>query len=253
MPALSIPVLSPEDEHHLLASLRIRDGETVTASDGKGSWVECVAAVSGARRAGGSTRSKALVLEPVASPVTAPPNPIKVEVAFALTAPAGIQMIVQKLTEAGVDTITPLVSERCASHWKDGSANLNADRLQRIILESAMQSRRTVLPLLKEPTVFDSVAQDVHGTHTFLCDLGASRSILSALGELDRVSGTDGSIVSEATGSTVRVLVGPEGGFSDSEVTSAPQVVSLSDCVMRAETAAIAAGVICCAWRSSQW
>ena len=59
--SLDSPVLSDDDSHHLFRVLRLRDGETVTVSDGRGSWRPCVA------------RAGSVVVDGAVEAVPAPP------------------------------------------------------------------------------------------------------------------------------------------------------------------------------------
>ena len=67
------------------------------------------------------------------------------------------RVVVQKLTELGVDRIVPFLAERSVVRWDPDKADRNAGRLRRVALEAAMQSRRTWLPEVVEVTTFAEV------------------------------------------------------------------------------------------------
>jgi RsmE family RNA methyltransferase len=92
-----------------------------------------------------------------------------------------------------------------------------------------MQSRRARLPDVDEPVAFDALMAQ-SSAPVAIADIGA----------------TDGPSLAVPF-----VLVGPEGGWSDAERAAAGRRVSLGPSVLRAETAAVAAGVLLAALRSS--
>ena len=204
-------VLSDDDEHHLRRVLRLRAGEAVTASDGRGGWRGCVCT-------GGSPALEA-VGEILRDPAPAPP----VTVGFALTKGDKPEWAVQKLTEVGVDVIRPFVAERSVVRWDDARAARAHGRMVKVAREAAMQSRRTWLPEVAAPVGFAAAvaAVDANGAGAALAHPGGGPPTL------DRPA----------------VLVGPEGGFAPGELACGLPAVSLGPTVLRAETAAVAAGL----------
>ena len=88
---VAVPVLSDDAAHHVFRVLRVRDGEVVSVTDGRGGWRLC-RAVSGA-------------IEPVTEVVVEEPSPSPVTIGFAIPKQDRPEWIVQKLTEIGVDRI----------------------------------------------------------------------------------------------------------------------------------------------------
>jgi 16S rRNA (uracil1498-N3)-methyltransferase len=207
---LERPVLEPTDRHHLERVLRLAPGDVVTVSDGAGAWRAC--------RFGAE-------LDPVSEVVVEPaPEPV-VTIAFALVKGERPEWIVQKLTELGVDVIVAFRADRSVVRWDAARADRHRARLQTVAREAAMQSRRTRLP---------HVAPVTH------------------LAELARLPGAclaerDGGPPSLARST---VLVGPEGGWSADERGLGLPTVGLGPHVLRAETAAVAAGVLLTALRA---
>jgi 16S rRNA (uracil1498-N3)-methyltransferase len=212
--SLDAPTLSDEDEHHLRRVLRLRPGEAVSASDGAGRWRPC-------RVADGGLIPDGDVVDTAAA---SPP----ITVGFALAKGDRPEWIVQKLTEVGVDRILILRAARSIVRWDDAKAAQNLSRLAKVAREAAMQSRRTRLPELSGP-----VALDV---------LGADRSLACALAE---PGGEPLTLASPC------VLVGPEGGWTESERSLVARSVSLGPTILRVETAAIVAGARLVAIRES--
>ncbi|MDA8295853.1 MAG: RsmE family RNA methyltransferase [Actinomycetota bacterium] len=217
---LATPRCSSEDEHHLRHALRLRDGEIVATSDGHGAWRLCRVVVPD--RADRHRSDGALALEPASAVITDPPPPERAAVGFCLQKGDRADWTVQKLTELGVDEIIPLLSERTVVRLDDDDRRRRGDRLRRIAREAAGQSRRTRLPLVGDPVPLA----------TALVELAARYPV--ALAE------PGGGALDGARA----VLVGPEGGWSAAELASAPRQVDLGRQVLRAETAAIVAGVL---------
>jgi len=209
---LAHPVPRPDDVHHVQRVLRLRDGETVSASDGRGGWRPCLW-TSG-------------TLTPVAD-VRVEPRERSLAVAFALCKGDKPETIVQKLTELGVDTVVPFVSERSVVRWDAEKTARNVERWRKVAHEAAMQSRQVYLP-----TITDVVPS--------IDDLVNRSSFEWAVAEPG--GGALGATVSA-------IAVGPEGGFTDDELTRFVVRVGLPGGVLRAETAAVVAGAMLVAAR----
>lgn len=203
------PILSAEDLHHLLKVRRLRDGDLVSATDGSGSWRWCV-----------FTNESVEVVGEVAHQPEPDPRLI---VGFALVKGSKPELVVQKLTELGIDTIIPFLAERSVVRWDDAKTERQGERLTKVAREAAMQSRRLWLPTVTP------VAQ--------LKDLVNTAGVVRA----DRNG-------SQLTSTNTTVLIGPEGGWSTAESEMTP-AVGLGHNVLRAETAAIAAATMMVALR----
>jgi 16S rRNA (uracil1498-N3)-methyltransferase len=206
---LAAPVLAPDDRHHLERVLRIRTGAPITVSDGHGRWRLV--------RFGPD-------LEPLGPTELDPAPQPPITIGFALVKGERPELIVQKLTELGVDRVAPFVADRCVVRWDTGRAARHHARLVRIAREAAMQSRRTRLPEIEPLTTFAHLA---------------ARPCAALATSGGDAPGLDRPIV----------LIGPEGGWSPAERARGLPEVGLSPLVLRAETAAIAAGAILAAMR----
>jgi 16S rRNA (uracil1498-N3)-methyltransferase len=212
------PVLAADDGRHLVRALRLRDGEVVTASDGRGAWRACRLRVP----SGGPP-----LLDPDGDVDRTPAPAPAITVAFAVPKGDRVEWAVQKLTEAGVDRVLLLHAARSVVRWDDdGRAGRRIERLRRVAREAAMQSRRVWLPSIDGPVAFTD-AVDAPGV--CLADAGGGPPSLAH----------------------PFVLVGPEGGWTDDERSTRADVprVALGPHVLRAETAAVAAGLLLAALR----
>ena len=210
---LDAPDLSEADRHHAARVLRLRDGEVLTLSDGLGSWAR-------GRWVAGSVE--------VEGAVTTEPSPdVVLTVGFALVKGSKPELVVQKLTELGIDRIVPFTAARSVVRWDDDKASRAHERLVATAREAGMQCRRAKLPVVVRPGSFRDAA------------------------------GTDGAVLADRTGRPVgpddhTVLIGPEGGWDADELDHATSV-SLADHVLRAETAAIVAGAVLTGFRSGRF
>lgn len=212
--------LGPGDAHHLSRVLRLRRGEEVGACDGAGRWRSCEVAAAG----GGDVRLEAV--GPVV--VDDPPQP-PITVGFSLVKGDRPELVVQKLTELGVDRILPLAAARSVVRWDADRAARGVARFRQVAREAAMQARRSRLPEVAPVTPVAAAARGL-GDGGGLCEQGGDEPV-----SLRRPA----------------LLIGPEGGWDPAEADCGLPAVGLGPTTLRAETAAITAGVLLCALRSA--
>ena len=157
-------------------------------------------------------------IEPVGDVVSMDAPSPALAVGFAVLKGGRSETVVQKLTELGADRIVPFVAERSVVRWDEVKAARLAQRWRRVAREAVMQCRRLWLPKV-EP--------------------------VRAFGDLY----LDGAALAMSEGRTLAagenfVLVGPEGGWADTELAAVDRHVCLGPHIMRAETAAIAAAAV---------
>lgn len=221
--SLEDPQPSTEDARHLLNVLRLRPGEVVIASDGKGAYVACEVAGQS------SGRGRARLPDPEVLATTgeviqsaAPTWPCSV--AFVMPKGDRTDWTVQKLTELGVDTIVPLMSDRSVVRLDGDECKKRGERLRRVAKEAGAQSRRTRLPLIPDPMTFSDYLA----------------SCATAPGDL-ALAEPGGAAFASITRS---IVVGPEGGWSQAELDAVPFRIGMGETILRAETAAIVAGTL---------
>jgi 16S rRNA (uracil1498-N3)-methyltransferase len=197
------PEIDIDTAHHLSRVLRLRNGESVTVTDGAGRWRAC-------RLAGGS-------LEPV-GPVAAVPAPRRA-LTLAVAMPKGDRQewLVQKATEVGIDRVVACVAERSVVRWDGDRAARHLERLRRVAVEAALQSRRVHVPLIEGPVP--------------VADLLPTATVAEPGGRPLDVGDTT-------------VVIGPEGGWTPEELDKAWATASLGETVLRVETAAVVAATL---------
>lgn len=202
LPAIA---LEPDDEHHLDRVLRLEPTDTITVSDGAGCW----ATANWSR-----TRGLSIV-----SQIHHEPTHPALTIGCAIPKGDRPELVVQKLTELGIDRILLFEAARSVVRWDDDKKRRQLERLRRIAHEAAMQSRRVFLPAVGYAAL-DQVMQ-FNGV---------------AMAEPGGRDPLDGSVST--------VLIGPEGGFDSDELDYAVPKIQLSRHVLRVETAAIVAAAM---------
>ncbi len=219
----SAPELGEADRHHLVDVLRLLPGELVIAADGDGRWVPC--RVSGSARGAGAAST--LLLVPDGPVVDTPRAHPAVTVAFAPTKGSRPEWVVQKLTELGVDRIVPLQTARSVVRWEGERGRRAVERLRRVGQEAAAQCRRARLPEVAPVSRLSDLAALCGAPPVLAVPGGAWPTLAHPV-----------------------LAVGPEGGWDDAERSASGATVGLGPTVLRAETAAVAAGTILCGIRS---
>lgn len=208
---IHVPVLAGDDSHHLARVLRLRDGETVTVSDGRGSWRAC-------------TWHDGTV-QPVGDVHTEPAPSPRLAVALVPVKGDRTDDAVERLVETGIDEVIVLgPTDHSVVRRDSGRAAAGVERLARVARAAAMQSRRVWLADVTGPvSLADVLARD-----------GAAIAEPGADASLDGVT---------------TVVVGPEGGFSQRETAMALRCVGLGEGILRAGTAATVVGTLMVAHR----
>ncbi|KAK4401776.1 Ribosomal RNA small subunit methyltransferase E [Sesamum angolense] len=134
--------------------------------------------------------------------------------------------LVEKCTELGASSVTPLLTERSQSISEN-----RVDRLQRVILAAAKQSQRLHEMILKPPIVVGEL----------LTVVALSRLSFVAAAEATPVFNTLSSLQKEPSGV---IIIGPEGDFTEEELNSIMEAgaiaVGLGPLRLRVETATLA-------------
>jgi len=221
LPESGVVWLPKEEAKHATGPRRLGEGDAVVLFDGRGTLAH--ATLVGTRDRRGDVEARVDSIErhtPIAP---------RIELATALPKGDRLATLIDMATQAGVDHLIPL---RC--EWgvvKPHEAT--PDRWARIAIEAAKQSRRAWMPTFGRP---QGVAE--------ACRCGEGVRVLIAHPGGEPIAAASRPTASRAP-ETVRVLIGPEGGFSPGELAAAARAgairVSLSPHVLRVETAAVVA------------
>lgn len=218
--------LDPGKAHHLLHVKRAEVGESIEVVDGMKAALCRVESLSPLRlsieKAMGDSREPSIDLT----------------LAFGVLKGDHNELIVLKGTELGVGCFVPFLSERTVVSPK-GKEDAKLLRLRKKAEEGAEQCRRLIVPEV-----------DAYSRFIDVLDIPADRKLFAY--EEESLSGKSlfSLLPSIEPGSSVLVLIGPEGGFSPNEAKLALdkgfEPVGLGKRILRAETAAIYAASLLC-------
>lgn len=216
--------LSTAEHHHLTRVLRLSSGAAVEIADGHGGV------------AAGSLRDDAIEL--TAEVHREPPRRPQLVVAQALPKGRKLDEVVRQVTELGADAVIPVQAERSVARppserW--GKLQSRAQAVARAAAEQARSPWRTAVSTVTDTTSLAERARELLDGVTRQAllvahlDAPALPVVLATLAPLDRVT----------------IAIGPEGGWSDAEVTrfraDGAVVVGLGGTVLRTEHAGAAA------------
>ena len=213
-------ILERDDSRHALRVLRLRPGEQITVSDGRGSVVEATVGDEEDRLVGHVTARRS----------ESEPRPA-LHVYQAIPKKGKLDLVVQKLTELGVASIHLFASRRSIPQWDAAKGAAHAARLGEVARQAAMQSRRAWLPQVLAPAPLSSLDTT---EPVVVLDGSATVRLAEAL--------------PDAAPAAIGLVVGPEGGLTEEEVTALRALgatpVSMGPLILRTETAALAAATI---------
>ncbi len=211
-------ILSEDTSKHIIQVLRMKQGEQLQLTNGKGEiiTVEII-----------SENKKAAEVNAL-STSNIPPRTSNITIAISLIKNTNrFEWFLEKSTEIGISEIIPLICERTEKQ------HFRHDRMKNILISAMLQSQQAWLPVLHEPIKFKDIIKN--STHQ-------KKYIAHCIEEEKK------QLTNEAIKQSTIILIGPEGDFTKEEVEFAKQnnfiPVSLGDTRLRTETAAIVACVL---------
>lgn len=214
-------VLDEETSRHVVQVLRMKTGEQLNLTDGKGNLFTCEITedhkkhsevnVKGTRHKTQGTR--------------------KVSVAISLLKNANrFEWFLEKATEIGVSEIIPLLCERTEKE------KFRFDRMQGICISAMLQSQQCWLPVLQEPTKFEDLGN-------WKCKNGVNFIAHCIDDEKQALAHQHINTLAN-----LLICIGPEGDFTQEEIKLALEnnflPVSLGETRLRTETAGVVAATI---------
>lgn len=220
--------LRGETAHHLGRVLRAEAGQLYELSDGQRVWLARTESV-------GRDEVQFSLVEQLAAPAA----PVRIELFLAIVKFDRFEWALEKATELGADEITPLAADR-SDKGLIAAARKRAERWRRILAESAQQARRVRVPELRDAAKPRDAFRASESTNTkLLLSERASGRPLRELLEPAALAAQTG------TPAGVAVAIGPEGGWTDAEFSSAAACgfteAALGANILRTETAVCAA------------
>lgn len=211
--------LDAEQSHHLLRVLRLQPGDSVCVFDGRGSeWLALVAKT-------GKRTCSVLLQEGLPDA----PSPHPLGLGLALLKGDAFDRALQKSVELGVQYIAILTTDRANVHWGEDREERRLSHVRKIIVSACEQSGTRFLPTLVGPIQLD----ELRNSH-----IESSRQLIALHPGAPSLPLTLPLV-------PTTLLVGPEGGWSERELSwfESQGIVrhGMGGQVLRAETAPLAA------------
>lgn len=221
--AASLITLNEETSKHVVQVLRMKAGESLNITDGKGNLVTAV--ITEAHKKHCVVKKTAASFQPQAER--------RISIAISLVKnPSRFEWFLEKATELGVNEMIPLICERTERQ------HFRYERMKGILVSAMLQSQQVWLPQLHETIPFEQLMKLKLDNPVKLiahCE-ESEKQQLSNL----QINKSSNSII----------LIGPEGDFTSTEIELALQheysPVALGETRLRTETAGVAAAVLLC-------
>lgn len=214
-------ILNSEKSRHIAKSLRIKQGDMITACCGNGTDYGCII----------DEITKDCVTLSVCYKQASNSEP-DIKVSLYQGVPKGDKMedIIQKCVELGIYEIIPVLTKRSVSRPDEKQAEKKCVRYNKISLEAAQQSGRGIVPEIKEMISFKNAVQSCNADLKILFYEGGGASITSIINQKIK---------------TAALFIGPEGGFDKEEfnlLTDNGWInATLGKRILRTQTAPVAA------------
>lgn len=153
-----------------------------------------------------------------------------------------MEWAIEKATELGVVTITPVISRRTDTHLATAAAK-RVERWRRIAKEAAQQSRRASAPAIADPVKLKEAL-----VPTLPRAVREGHPVRIVLSEYEKAQSLRNVVEGFEVPPSIELAVGPEGGWTEDELHSFVDAgwipASLGPTILRAETAVVAAVAI---------
>ena len=209
--------LSIEQSHYIKNVMRLKPGDIISLFNPKnGEW--------DAKIVNHSKENTEFIVERLTKSENIKNN---LWLAFSPIKKNNLDMLLQKVTELGVEKFIPILSERSTVR------EINTERAKKIIIEASEQSNRISIPEIRNLQSLKIFLNEFpKNGYLIFCDINSEKSSLN-------------NIILKKIKGPICVLVGPEGDFSETErqlIIEKKEIFSLSLArnILRAETAAIA-------------
>lgn len=237
----AIIILNEETSKHAVQVLRMKEGELLNLTDGKGNLF--TAEITAANKRNCAVRINTLIFTP--------PAVRKISIAISLVKNATrFEWFLEKATEIGVSEIIPLLCERTErQHFRN-------DRMKGILVSAMLQSQQTWLPVLHQPKKFEDVfrltppSDGIEETGVGSRQTGTADGAQKFIAHCEEGNKQSIKQMMEDGASMYTILIGPEGDFTPNEIQLATEnnfiPVTLGETRLRTETAGVVAASLLC-------
>lgn len=214
--------ITGSDVNHIRNVLRMKPGETVRVSDGRGSCYDGVIE---------ALQTDEIIVRLSGEKIESTELPVETVLFQGLPKSDKMELIIQKNTELGVSAIVPVATSRAVVKLDEKKADNKVKRWNSIAESAAMQSKRTLIPEVRSVMSFKQA----------LAEASAFDIKLMPYENAEGMAFTRKCIGEIKTGAKVAIFIGPEGGFSEEEVAAASAAgfvpITLGRRILRTETA----------------
>lgn len=225
-------VVTGEDRNHIKNVLRMKEGEEVSLMvPGNGNEYRC--AIAG--YTGDEVELTLLFVKESNVEL-----PCEIVLYQALPKADKMELIITKAVELGAVRVVPVATKRSVVKLEKDKAAKKIARWNAISEAAAKQSKRAIIPEVSDVMTMEEALAD--------CRLFEAKIIPYELSDPDSMSDTKKIIGDIKPGSKVAIFIGPEGGFTEEEVSLAVDAgfapVTLGHRILRTETA----GLVVLSW-----
>lgn len=219
-------IIEGEDVKHIYKVLRLDSGDKVNINDGEGT--EYLGEIE-------EVNKKEVKVKLIEKVELNNESNLKVHLYQGMPKSAKMDLIVQKCTELGISEITPIITERVVVK-SELSEFKKVDRWNRIALEACKQSKRSLIPVINTPIEFQELQEALNKYDLIVVPYENQKGegIKYVVNEVKNKEIKD-----------VAIIIGPEGGFEESEIQSfkdlGAYIVTLGPRILRTETAGFTA------------
>ena len=208
--------LDADESRHVVKVLRKKQGDYIRVTDGKGFFYDVVINQADPRHCTFDVTKK----------IQSPSRNFAIHIAISPTKNADrIEWFVEKSVEFGIDEITLLECDHTERQ------HLKVERLEKMAISAMKQSLKAKLPVIHPLTSFQNTILSGHASEKYIAHVDSENP-----NQLQHIV---------TAGTSYLVLIGPEGDFSDEELTLANtqgfKKISLGPSRLRTETAGLAA------------
>lgn len=216
-------IISGEDVKHISKVLRLKNGDEITICNGQGRDYECIIR---------NINKEEVITEIISSHVSQTEPKVKITLFQGITKSDKMEFIIQKCVEMGIYRVVPIITERTVVKIEDQKKqNSKLARWQKISESAAKQSQRGIIP-------------EIGSIITLKEALEQSKKIDCKVIAYEKEEENHlQNILTDFSGESIAIFIGPEGGFENNEIYLAKQndivPITLGKRILRTETAGL--------------
>ncbi|OTQ59291.1 16S rRNA (uracil(1498)-N(3))-methyltransferase [Gilliamella sp. A7] len=216
----SLITLDDNAFNHLIRVLRMKTGESITLFDGSNQITPAVIH---------EVNKKTVIVKTANSVLDNRESPLNIHLGQVISRGDKMEFTIQKSVELGVNTITPLLSERCGVKLDQERLEKKVQQWQKIVISACEQCGRNIIPSINPVMKLETWCANLTDSLKLNLHPKAEQGINQLPNHNKNIS----------------LLIGPEGGLSNEEISMTHQYqftdILLGPRVLRTETAALTA------------